>query len=81
MFLIVDGDWLSPISKIFGIIMNSIFVVLEKKGIQNGAIGIAIIIFTLITRLILYPMTVNQQKSSKLMTIIQPEINAIQKKI
>lgn len=80
MFLTVDGGLLSPITKIFGIIMNGIFVMLEKIGIQNGAIGIAIIIFTLITRIILYPMTINQQKSSRLMTIIQPEINAIQKK-
>lgn len=80
MFLTVDGGILSPITKIFGIIMNSIFIMLDKIGIQNGAIGLAIIIFTLITRIILYPMTINQQKSSKLMTIIQPEVNAIQKK-
>ena len=80
MFLTVDGGWLSPITKVFGIIMNSIFVMLDKLGIHTATIGIAIIIFTLITRLLLYPMTIQQQKSSKLMNIIQPEINAIQKK-
>ena len=80
MFLTVDGGWLSPITKIFGIIMNSIFLMLDKIGVHTGTIGIAIIIFTLITRIILYPMTIQQQKSSKLMNIIQPEINAIQKK-
>ena len=80
MFLTADTGWISPITKIFGFIMNYIFVVLEKIGIKNGTIGIAIIVFTLITRLILYPMTINQQKSSKLMNIIQPEVNAVQQK-
>ena len=59
---------------------NFIYLGLEKIGIEKGAIGIAIIIFTLITRLILYPFTVQQQKSSKLMAIIQPEIKLIQAK-
>ena len=73
-----DGRLLGPIAKIFGYLMNGIYLVLDKIGIGN--IGLAIIIFTLITRLILYPFTYRQQKSSKIMAVIQPEIKAIQDK-
>lgn len=78
LFLTAHDGILGPISTLFGYLMNGIYLALDKFGIGN--IGIAIIIFTLITRLILYPFTVKQQKSSKLMAIIQPEIKAIQAK-
>lgn len=78
MYLTAEGGILGPISMIFGYLMNGIYLGLEKIGFGN--IGIAIIIFTLITRLILYPMTVEQQKTSKMMAVIQPEIKAIQAK-
>lgn len=78
LFLTAHGGILGPIATLFGYLMNGIYIALDKFGIGN--IGTAIIIFTLITRLILYPFTVKQQKSSKLMAIIQPEIKAIQAK-
>lgn len=78
MFLTQDTGWLGPITYIFGILMNYIYEGLNAIGIGN--IGLAIIIFTLITRILLTPMTIKQQKSSKLMTVIQPEIQAIQAK-
>ena len=78
MFLTADTGMFAPITALFGILMDSIYLFLTKIGIGN--IGLAIVIFTLITRIILYPMTVKQQKSTRLMSIIQPEINAIQKK-
>ena len=78
IFLTAHGGILGPIAKIFGYLMNGIYLALDKIGVGN--IGVAIIIFTLITRFILYPFTVKQQKSSRLMTIIQPEIKAIQAK-
>ena len=77
-FITHEGGLLGPIIYIFGIMMNYIFIALDRIGIGN--IGLAIILFTLLTRIILYPFTVNQQKSSKLMQIIQPEIQAIQNK-
>ena len=77
-FLTAHGGILGPIATLFGYLMNGIYLILDKFGIGN--IGLAIIIFTLITRLILYPFTVKQQKSSRLMTIIQPEVKAIQEK-
>lgn len=78
MFLTADQGMFSFITTIFGFLMNFIYNMLSKIGIES--IGWSIIIFTLITRVILYPMTIKQQKSTKLMSIIQPEINAIQKK-
>lgn len=78
LFLTAHDGLLGPISTLFGYLMNGIYIALDKFGLGN--IGVAIIIFTLITRLLLYPSTVRQQKSSKLMAIIQPEIKAIQAK-
>ena len=78
LFLTAQGGLLGPIATLFGYLMNGIYLVLDKFGIGN--IGIAIIIFTLITRILLYPFTVRQQKSSRLMAIIQPEIRLIQEK-
>ena len=72
------GPIFNIIVKIFGYLMNGIYIVIDKIGLPN--VGLAIIIFTLITRIILYPSTVKQQKSSKIMNIIQPEIKAIQAK-
>ena len=78
LFLTADTGPLSPIVYLFGLLMNLIYNMLVKIGIGN--IGLSIIIFTLITKILMYPLSVKQQKSSKLMSIIQPEIQAIQKK-
>ena len=78
IFLTAEGGILGPIAMLFGYLMNGIYIGLEKIGIGN--IGLAIIIFTLITRILLHPFTVQQQKSMKLNAIIQPEIKAIQEK-
>lgn len=69
---------LGPIAKILGYLMEGIFFVLDKIGIPN--IGLAIILFTIIINLLMMPLTVKQQKFSKLNAKMQPEIQAIQKK-
>lgn len=73
-----QGAILGPIAEIFGFIMDFLFQMTSKVGIFN--IGLCIILFTIVTRLLLFPLTVKQQKSSKLMNVMQPELNAIQKK-
>ncbi len=73
-----DGKILGPIAKLLGYIMNGIYIVLEKIGIPNT--GLAIIIFTVITYLLLTPLTIRQQKFSKLSAKMNPEIQAIQAK-
>lgn len=42
--------------------------------------GLTIIFFTLITKLILLPLTVKSQKSSQAMNVLQPEVKRIQEK-
>ena len=58
--------------------MNGIFYVLNKIGIPN--IGLAIIIMTILIYMAMLPLTVKQQKFSKLQRKMQPELNKINKK-
>lgn len=69
---------LAPIAKILGIIMDVIFNFLNLIGIPN--IGLSIILFTIVVYLCMLPMTVKQQKFSKLSAKMQPELQKIQKK-
>lgn len=73
------GMFIGPIAKLLGYIMNWIYMFLNGVfHVQN--IGLCIIIFTVIMYLILLPLTIRQQKFSKLSAKVQPEIQAIQKK-
>lgn len=72
------GAILGPVAKILGYLMNAIFIALDKIGIPN--IGLAIILFTIVIYLILMPLTIRQQKFSKLSAKMNPEIQAIQEK-
>ncbi len=58
--------------------MDIIYEGIAAIGLPN--VGVAIILFTIITKILMLPMTVKQQKSSKLQSIMQPEIQAIQNK-
>ena len=73
-----DGFIIGNIAKILGFIMNGIFEVLGSIGIHN--IGLCIIIFTIIIYTLLLPMTIKQQKTTRIMSVMNPEIQAIQKK-
>ena len=73
-----DSGFLGPIASILGWIMDLLFEFTSIFGIEN--IGLCIILFTLVTKVLMIPLTIKQQKSSKLMTVMQPEIAAIQKK-
>ena len=62
-----------------GFIMDGIFRFLNGLfGIQN--LGLCIIIFSIIIYLLMTPLQIKQQKFSKLSAIMQPEIQAVQKK-
>ena len=64
--------------KLLGLIMNGIFEFLNLIGIPN--IGLSIILFTIIIYLLLMPLTIKQQRFSKLSAKMNPEIQAIQAK-
>ncbi len=74
------ADWpiIKQIAYLLGFLMRGIFLLFGHFGIYN--IALCIIIFTIVTRLILYPLTVRQQRFSKLNSVMAPEIQAIQKK-
>ncbi len=69
---------IGSIAKLLGFIMNGIFNALSYIGIEN--IGLSIIIFTVIVYTLMIPMTIKQQKFSKMSAAMNPEIQAIQKK-
>ncbi len=75
-----DGPILGPISTLLGALFNFIYDVLDKIGLKVGIIGVSIILFTIVIRLILFPLIFKQNKSSKITNHIQPEINKITKK-
>jgi len=69
---------IGDIAKLLGVIMNALFEFTTIFGVTN--IGLSIILFTLIVKLIMFPLTLKQQKFSKISTIMQPELQAIQKR-
>ena len=73
-----EGKILGPIAKVLGYILNLIFMLIEKIGFPN--IALAIILFTIVIYLLLTPLTIKQQKFSKLSAKMNPEIQAIQAK-
>lgn len=66
------------IAWLLGWLMNGIYEVINFIGIPN--IALAIIIYTIIVYALMTPIQVRQQKSSKMMAIIQPEMQKIQRK-
>ena len=73
-----DGLIIGNIAKLFGFIMNGIFEVLNSIGIQN--IGLCIIIFTIIIYMLMLPLTIKQQKFTRISAVMNPEIQKIQEK-
>lgn len=75
------GKILGPIAKyILGPIINGIFIFLDwiLGNFDSGLVGIAIILFTLVVNLLMMPLTIKQQKFSKLSAKMNPELQAIQ---
>ncbi len=72
------GGILGPFAFVFGAIMNVIYSVLESIGIPN--VALAIILFTLIANLLMLPLTIRQQRFTRVSALVQPEIQKIQKK-
>ena len=67
------------IANILGIIYNALFNFIY--GIStNGSLGIAIILFTIIVKFILFPLMIKQQRSSFKLQQLQPEMNKIRAK-
>lgn len=79
MFLTQQGGILGPFAWVFGKILDIMYNLLaDGNGIAN--LGVCIILFTVVVKIILLPMNINTSKTSKINSIIQPEIRKIQNK-
>lgn len=74
-----SGAILGPIAKVLGWVMNGIYMAMYNLfGIED--VALSIILLTAVIYLCLLPLTIKQQKFSKMTQIMQPEIQAIQSK-
>lgn len=67
------------INDFFGMILNLIFEGVALI-VPVGTLGVTIIMFTLVTRLLLTPLQLKQQRTTRAMSRIQPEMKRIQAK-
>ena len=79
------GGFLGPFATIFGWIFNLLYILLDKiyelfSDEKNGIVAVTVILFTIVTKLLMTPLTVKQQKFSKMSNIMNPELTAIQEK-
>lgn len=75
------GDWpiIKQIAWLLGKLMNGIYNFMDSVfHVQN--IGVCIIIFTVIIYTLMIPLTIKQQKWSKMSAVMNPEIQKVQKK-
>lgn len=73
-----DGKFLGPIAKVLGYIFSAIYSLLAHIGIDNAAV--TIVLFTFCVNILMLPLTIKQQKFSKMQSKMQPEMQKIQKK-
>lgn len=86
IFLTQETGFLKPIAWVLGKIMEGLFNLLKLVmgwfSLDNlpYIIGFCVILFTIVVKLILLPLTIKQQRFSKLSNMMNPEIQAIQAK-
>ena len=85
MFLTAeDGLILGPICWLFGNIFELIYkfveLITKAMGFNYVNLTVCVILFTFFIRACLFPLNFKQQKSSKIMSFIQPEIKKATKK-
>ena len=78
MVLTKAGSILGPIATVLGYIMDILFRFTDTFGIMN--VGLCLILFTIVMKMLMLPLTIKQQKTTKLMAVISPEVQAIQRK-
>ena len=78
MVLTKAGSILGPIATVLGYVMDILFRFTSSFGVFN--VGLCIILFMIVMKTLMIPLTIKQQKTTKLMSVMNPEIQAIQKK-
>ena len=76
MVLTKAGSILGPIATVLGYIMDILFRFTDTFGIMN--VGLCIILFTIVMKMLMLPLTIKQQKTTKLMAVIKKQNVEIQ---
>ncbi|MGF0018942.1 YidC/Oxa1 family membrane protein insertase [Sporofaciens sp. SGI.106] len=77
------ADWpiVGQIAWLLGKVMEGIYTVLDNMlPTDNGLVGLSIIIYTIIVYTLMLPLTLKQQRTTKMSSVMNPELQAIQKK-
>lgn len=81
--VLTAANWpiVGQLCALLGKVMNFIYEILDNVlPSDNGLVGLSIILYTILVYMLMMPLTITQQKSSKMMAVINPEVQAIQKK-
>jgi YidC/Oxa1 family membrane protein insertase len=70
---------LKPFAWILSFIINAVYYVVQLLTV-NQSMAITIVLFTLVVRALMTPLTMKQQRSSRKMQRLQPKVQAIQDK-
>ena len=72
------GSIFAPIENLLHFAIESLYSITESLGF--GSYGFAIILLTIVIKIILYPLTAKQIQSMKAMQILQPKLKKLQEK-
>ncbi len=72
------SGWLKWPAAIFGQVFEWLYELLSLLGIEN--VAVTVVLFTIVTKLLMTPLTIKQQKFSRLSNKMNPELTAIQEK-
>lgn len=72
------GGFLGPFAWVFGQVFNLLYELLSLFSIEN--VAITVVLFTIVTKLLMTPLTIKQQKFSKMQNVMSPELTALQEK-
>ena len=81
--LLTAANWpiVGQICWLLGKVMNFIYNFLDKVLPSDvGLVGLSIILYTFFVYTLMLPLTLKQQRTSKMSSVMNPEIQAIQKK-
>ena len=72
------GTIFEPIENLLHVVLQALYNVTDLAGF--GSYGVAIILLTILIKMLLYPLTVKQVKSMKAMQELSPKMKKIQEK-
>lgn len=81
--LLSTANWpiVGQIAWLLGKVMNVIYTLLENLlPSETGLVGLSIILYTILVYTLMMPLTIKQQRTSKMSSVMNPEIQEIQKK-